>query len=118
MDRSEVEKWVEGYIRAWNSNDPAEIGELFHVDGIYHTGPFDAPWEGREGIVKGWLERKDEPGSFEFEYQVLAVEGNLGILEGLTRYKDPPLIYSNIWTIRLDGEGRCVEFKEWWMEKK
>ena len=25
-------------------------------------------------------------------------------------------ICSNLWVIRLDPEGRCAEFAEWWMQ--
>ena len=27
----------------------------------------------------------------------------------------PPHTYSNLWVVRLDAEGRCTEFTEWWM---
>jgi hypothetical protein len=30
-------------------------------------------------------------------------------------YRTPPHSYSNLWIIRLDAEGRCTEFTEWWM---
>ncbi len=32
MNRSPVERWVEGYIEAWRSNDPGAIGGLFADD--------------------------------------------------------------------------------------
>jgi hypothetical protein len=35
--------WVEGYVRAWNSNDPAAIGALFSEDAAYHTEPYGEP---------------------------------------------------------------------------
>ena len=34
-----VQAWVNGYIQAWNSNDPAAIGSLFSEDGAYYTEP-------------------------------------------------------------------------------
>ena len=57
-----LEAWVDGYVRAWNSNDPAAIGALFSEDAAYYTEPYRAPWRGREEIVRQWLDRKDEPG--------------------------------------------------------
>ncbi len=116
MDRRMLEAWLEGYIRAWNSNDPHEIGGLFAEDACYYTAPHREPWRGRAGIVAGWLGRKDEPGSFTFRHQVLAATPELGIVRGWTRYADPPQEYSNLWLIALDEQGRCVEFTEWWME--
>lgn len=111
-----LQAWVEGYIRAWNSNEPAEIGELFTDDATYFTAPHRTPWRGRDEIVREWLGRKDEPGETEFSWQPLTVSPEVGIVVGETRYRTPPTTYSNLWVIRLDPEGRCTEFVEWWME--
>ncbi len=116
MDGGAVERWVERYLRAWESNDPADIGALFSDDGRYYTAPFREPWTGRDAIVDGWLDRRDEPGDWEFRYIVLAVAGELGFVRGWTRYPKDRREYSNLWIIRLDEEGRCSEFTEWWME--
>jgi hypothetical protein len=118
MDQKGVESWVEGYVRAWNTNDPGEIGQLFSAEAIYYTGPFDEPWQGREAIITNWLNRKDEAGKFDFRYQVLAVTADLGIVRGWTRYVEPVREYSNLWLIRFDDQGRCAEFTEWWVERK
>jgi hypothetical protein len=29
MRRRGVQAWIDGYVRAWNSNDPADIRALF-----------------------------------------------------------------------------------------
>ena len=110
--------WVEGYKLAWNNNNPKDIGKLFAADARYYTGPFDEPWEGREGIVTGWLGRKDKPGSYTFEYEILAAQDEVGVVRGLTHYKDHGRTYSNIWLIKLNSGGECTEFTEWWMRKK
>jgi ketosteroid isomerase-like protein len=105
--------WVEGYLRAWRSNDPESIRVLFTEDARYYTLPHRKPWEGHEGIVAGWLEREDEPGSWKFEYEVLAEAGELAFVQGRTVYADEA--YENLWVIRLEPDGRCSEFTEWWV---
>lgn len=117
MDESVVKNWVDSYIQAWNSNDPAEIGGLFSEDARYFTGPFDEPWKGRQVIVDKWLARKDEPGTTSFRYEVLAVQDNLGVVRGWTEYFQPPAQYSTLWVIRFDEAGRCTEFTEWWVRR-
>lgn len=117
MDAAALERWVAGYVGAWESNDPAAIAALFTEDAVYFTAPFREPWRGREAIVAGWLERKDEPGGWSFRSEVLAVAGDLAFVRGWTRYSDPAREYSNLWVIRLAGDGRCAEFTEWWMEQ-
>lgn len=116
MPESLVTTWVDRYVRAWESNDPTAIGELFADHALYYPRPDGEPWRDRDGIVAGWLERKDEPGTWDFRYQVLAVTADLAFVRGWTHYVEPPTDFSNLWVIRFDGAGRCVEFTEWWME--
>ncbi|HEX8099649.1 MAG TPA: nuclear transport factor 2 family protein [Actinomycetota bacterium] len=116
MGESEVQRWVEGYIRAWRSNDPEDIRALFTDDARYFTAPHRDPWAGRDAIVEGWLHRKDEPGQWEFRWEPMAECDGLAFVRGWTDYSDPPKRYSNLWTIRLEDDGRASEFVEWWME--
>jgi len=106
--------WIEGYVRAWNSNDPADIGGLFTADAEYYTAPFRPAWRGRERIVEEWLARRDEPGETTFRWQPVAVTDEVAVVQGTTTY--PERTFSNLWVIRLDTDGRCREFTEWWME--
>ena len=108
--------WVDAYVRAWSSNDPAAIGALFTQDAAYYTEPHSAPWRGRDEIVRRWLERKDEPGDTEFRWHPIALSQDIAVVQGETVYRTPPRTYSNLWVIRLDPEGRCTEFTEWWMQ--
>ncbi|WP_127126701.1 nuclear transport factor 2 family protein [Georgenia sp. SYP-B2076] len=117
MDDAQLSTWLEGYVRAWNSNDPADIGALFTDDAEYRTEPYAVPWRGREAIVRGWLAHPDEPGQTKFQWSPLVVTADLAVVRGTTEYRtEPPRTYSNLWTIRLDGQGLCTEFTEWWME--
>ena len=104
MNKEQFGQWIKGYITAWNSNDMYDIEKLFSEEAAYYTLPFEAPWLGREAIIEGWLGIKDEPGNFRFEFEVLAVDGNLGIVRGNTEYYNPPKEYANIWLIRLDDQ--------------
>jgi ketosteroid isomerase-like protein len=117
MDRQDVERWLAGYDRAWRSNDPADVGALFTEDARYFTAPYRKPWGGRQGIVDGWLRRKDEPGTWEFRSEIVAVVGDLAFVRGWTKYSDGKN-YSNLWVIRFGEDGAAREFTEWWMEER
>jgi uncharacterized protein (TIGR02246 family) len=118
MDSATVSAWVDRYVRAWNTNAPADIGGLFTEDAAYYTDPFDDAWHGRDTIVKEWLARQDAPDTTSFRYEVLALQGDLGVVRGWTHYHtDPPRQFSNLWLIRLAPDGRCREFTEWWMQR-
>lgn len=115
MERKDVERWVEEYVRAWSSNDPEDIGGLFTDDASYYTAPFRKPWSGRDAIVRDWIDRKDEPGDWSFRSDVLAIADDIAFVQGQTDYASDGKTYSNLWVIRM-RDGRCSEFTEWWME--
>lgn len=116
MDESAFRAWVDRYVGAWNSNDPDEIAALFTEEARYLTEPYARPWTGHKEIVEQWLANKDEPGETKFVYDILAIVDDLGFVKGTTDYKTPPRVYSNLWEVRLDADGRCKEFVEWWMK--
>ena len=122
MDRFST--WVERYLVAWRSNDPEEIGSLFSDDALYFTLPARQPWRGRATIVEEWLARKDEPGDWEFSYEVLARDGDLGIVRGVTDYKSglndsgkEGGTFDNLWEVTLDSDDRATRFVEWWIQR-
>lgn len=106
---------MDGYVRAWSSNDAADIGALFTDDALYYPEPYAQPWRGRDEIVREWLERRDEPGDASFEWRPLVETPELSAITGTAVYRDPPRTYSNLWTIRFAPDGRAQEFTEWWM---
>lgn len=112
LDR--VRAWIDAYVEAWNSNDPAQIGALFTDDAEYYTAPFSTPWRGRQNIVEGWLDRKDEPGETTFEWHLVVVADQVAVVQGTTTYPDQA--FSNLWVIHIDPDGRAQHFTEWWME--
>jgi uncharacterized protein (TIGR02246 family) len=114
-DADAVRAWVEGYVIAWSSNKPEDITRLFTEDAEYYADPHGPPWVGREEIVEQWLAHRDQPGATTFEWQPLVVTDDVAVVTGATTY--PHTAYSNLWVIRLDAEGRCREFTEWWMER-
>jgi ketosteroid isomerase-like protein len=116
-DRAAVGAWMDGYLKAWSSNEPADIESLFTPDAIYRPTPHSAGWRGRDAIVAGWLDRKDDPGTWSFEHTILAVDGDVAVVKGRTVYSDPPLDYSNLWVLRLEPDGRCREYVEWWVDR-
>jgi hypothetical protein len=117
MQKSAFEQWVRGYLECWTHNDREAISDLFAEDCRYYTQAFREPWAGREVIVAGWLERADWQGEWDFDYRWVAIEGDTGVLEGLTTYHTQGSAYHNVWFITLDEDGKCTEFKEVWVEK-
>jgi hypothetical protein len=118
VERKNFEKWVQGYLKAWKTNERSDVEALFTENATYLTQSFREPWSGRETIVSGWLERAGWQGVWNFDYQWVAIEDNVGVLEGVTTYHTQGEAYNNVWVIVLDESGRCREFREQWVKKR
>lgn len=121
MSRADFEQWVDRYQAAWRTDDPRQIGALFTEDATYLTLPFREPWRGRDEIVKNWLAQGDSQNEWTFEGELLAAEGDTGVVQGLTTYAatdaSPEAVYGNIWVVHLTPDGRASSFAEWWIQK-
>ena len=116
MTPEALQTWLDAYVAAWRSYDPAAIGALFTDDACYAYHPWDSGNEvirGRDAIVANWLEDQDEPGSWEAAYRPGLVDGDSATAVGVTRYVDGR-VFDNLWELRFDG-GRCADFVEWFM---
>src|SRR5215208_5695937 len=110
-----VGDWLAAYVDAWRTYDPEAIGALFSEDATYRYRPYLEPVVGRDAIVREWLDDRDEPGSWEARYEPLVVDDNRAIATGETQYTDGRR-FSNLFVLGFDGEGRCRELVEWYME--
>ena len=119
IDHASVSARLARYIQAWKSYDPDAIGALFSEDARYYYGPFDEPLMGRAAIVASWLEDQDTPGQYDAHYAPVTVEGLTAVANGRSQYFSPGskavgAEYDNIFLIRFDEQGQCVEFREWY----
>ena len=115
LSREEVQRWLDDYVAAWGSYDEAAILALFTTDATYAYHPYDEPIQGASAIAASWLEEPDEAGSWEASYAPALIEGNAAIAKGETRYADGK-VFSNLFELELDAEGRCTRFTEWFMK--
>ena len=93
------------------------IADLFSADASYAYQPYDDdPLRGRDAIVESWLSERDEPGSWDASYAPLLIEGDRVVATGESRYADGRT-FSNLYVMRFDGDGRCSQFVEWFMEQ-
>jgi ketosteroid isomerase-like protein len=119
MSHDDVQQWLDRYVAAWRSYDPAAIADLFAEEATYRYHPWDDPITGREAIVANWLDDRDEPTSWDAWYRPYAVDGERASVVGESRYTNPDGtlrdLYYNHWTLEFDADGRCVDFVEYFM---
>jgi len=121
LTEANVAAWLASYAQAWETYDPDAIGDLFTEDATYAYHPFEEPVRGRLAIVASWLESKDVPGTYEGHYEPVAIQGDLAVANGRSRYfkdaskADLAREYDNLFLIRFDDHGRCRSIREWYM---
>jgi ketosteroid isomerase-like protein len=130
MDRNTAEDWLDRYVDAWRSYDPADVSALFSEDVAYRYHPYDDPIVGRDAVVASWLgeggsddaSTRDAPGTYEAKYLPVAVDGDIVVAIGTSSYREPPggpvvRTYDNCFVMRFDDEGRCRDFTEYYLRR-
>lgn len=123
MTREQFQQWLDRYVEAWMAYDPEKIGALFSADVVYRYHPQDEPIVGRDAVVRDWLADPDEKGTYEAQYEPLAIDGDIHVATGLTRYLDGPGgelrdEYCNVYVCRFNSAGECSEFTEYWIQNR
>ena len=77
--------------------------------------PYAETVHGLAAIGRLWeRERQGAEEAFEMSHEVVAVEGDTGVVRVEVHYGEPRRAeYRDLWIVRLDANGRCREFEEW-----
>jgi hypothetical protein len=131
MTHADVQAWLDRYVAAWQSYDPAAIGDLFSPDARYRYHPTDEPIVGRAAIVASWIDAepgspasgRDEPGTYAAAYEPYAVDGARAVAIGSSRYwtdasrSAERAVYDNCFLLDFDDAGRCRSFTEFFRQR-
>ena len=114
MDRAQLTAWVAAYERAWRTAGTGTLASLFSADAVYRPAPFSEPIRGLAAIARMWeAERESPEEAFAMQADVVAVEGDTGVVAVEVRYGGPHRLYRDLWVVRLDETDRCRHFEEW-----
>lgn len=106
---------MSAYERAWRTPGTEALVELFTADAVYRMSPYAEPAIGLGSIAELWeREREDAEEAFGMSHEIVAVEGDTGVVRVEVRYGEPqPAEYRDLWIVKLDAAGLCREFEEW-----
>ncbi len=132
-----IERFMEGYKRAWEARDEALFCALFREDGEYRNTPF-AVQRGHAELAEYWRRVKLQE-DVRVGYEILAAERDSGIAHWHVTYQVASEELFRIWAastgtnlvarkpgdplprMALDGvlqarfvEGLCAECRLWW----
>jgi len=116
--RKHLETWLEILGRAWEKADAELAASLFDSDVSYQENPFEPPIHGAEAVREYWLENLATQREVKFSGRVLAVDGEVGVLNWKVEF----IRAGSGEKVRLDGvsvgkfgaEGKPVLWREWW----
>lgn len=129
MTRDDVQRWLDRYIAAWAADDAQAIADLFTDDARYRFHPSDDGFVGRDAIVRSWLDpsgdasTRDEPGTWDAEYEPFVVGGDRAVAVGWSRYytdtskTEIRFVFDNAYLLEFGEDGRCRAFTEFYVER-
>ncbi|HYO89082.1 MAG TPA: nuclear transport factor 2 family protein [Candidatus Limnocylindrales bacterium] len=123
LTRTQVQDWLNAYVEAWRSYDPAQIGALFSADAVVYYTPYTEPVRGRAAIVADWLENPDPPGTWKAHYWPDLIEGDRAAARGRSVYfvlgnlGEVRAEFDNVFLLTFNDIGEVTEFREWYFSK-
>jgi ketosteroid isomerase-like protein len=114
----EFDAWLRGYQNAWEQRNAQAAADLFTTDAAYYWTPFDAPQRGRTEIAAAWDKAVSGQRDVHFSYEILAVNGAVGIAHWHTKLMavpaNTPFELDGVLVATLTDTQHCREFREWW----
>ena len=115
LTRERVQAWLDSDLTPAHLSRRA-IGDLFSAGRSTPTTLRPGAAAGSRRDRRDWLAEPDEAGSWEASYRPLLIDGDRAVATGESRYADGK-VFSNLYVLRFDEDGRCAEFVEWYMEQ-
>ncbi|MCR2791876.1 nuclear transport factor 2 family protein [Microbacterium sp. zg.Y625] len=108
---SRTREWLDGYIKAWESEKPDDVRAVFTDDAEYFFRPDDLePARGIDAILESWPE--PEGANPRYDLDVLIEDDRLGIITGHVEYPGDSS-WVNLWEVHFAPDGRAKKFVEW-----
>jgi hypothetical protein len=112
VTRDELSLWIDAYLAAWRSGEG--VDRLFTPDARYRSSPYMEPYTGIAAIEEFWKRETDEGEEFTVDAEIVAVEGDTGVVRLEVEYTAPKQRhYRDVWIVTLGAAGRCTAFEEW-----
>lgn len=115
---AEANDWATRYFTAWKTNDRTLVESLFSEDAVYYYGPFRPPAEGRDEIVRRWIENGAQS-NVTSAHEVIAAHGDTAVVHWTVSFDTDAgtTTMDGVLIVKFDDRGRCREHREWYAER-
>ena len=119
MTLEELDRWLDGYGRAWERRDVDAFVSCFAEDAAYRWGPWSDPLHGHDEIRASTEQAVSRQAEVRFGHEPLAITPDG---RGLARWWVSMRIPAEetidedegVFLVTLGPDGRCTDFREWW----
>jgi hypothetical protein len=113
--------WLNALGQAWITRDPKAAANICAENVLYFETPFDKPLTSKKEIEEIWLEVPNSQKDIEFNYEIVSVNQEIGVAKWRASFTRLPLgirdTLDGIYIAKLDNDGLCKEFHQWWVVK-
>lgn len=112
--------WLDILKTAWETKNPELALELCAEKFIWYETPFQDPITTKQDLLNEWKSVKTHKDIF-MTYEILSYSDNTGIAKWSAVFKRLPeetnAALEGIYLVKLDSQGKCTEFHQWYNSK-
>lgn len=112
--------WLELLKTAWETKNPELATELCSDEFIWHETPFKIPITTKRALLDEWKSVEAHK-DIAMTYEILNYSNNTGIANWSAAFKRLPedidTHLEGIYLVKLDPQGKCTEFHQWYNSK-
>lgn len=120
MHNPTVENWFQLLKSIWIKKDIENIGSLLSSTFQYYEDPFGPPLTSLSEVINAWKEVSNQ-NILKLEINTLVTQESEGSASYEFSYKDPKGNVHNskgAYYVKLDNQGKAIEFRQWWVVNK
>jgi hypothetical protein len=126
MNHDNFKTWLVSLGNAWINLDSKAAANICSEDVVYFENIFLDPLTSRTDVEKQWYKDLEFQKDVKFDFEIISVNQNVGVARWWATLMivdpksvhDETYIYDGIFVVRLDDQGLCKEFRQWFMCKK
>jgi len=122
MNREDFKIWMKLVSQSLEDKNSSAFANLFSVDSIFYTSPFNPAKNGREEIKLLAEKLFQNQSDFKFNYEILFLENNAGVCRWWCRYTsihtENLVKFEGIIFCRFDKNKLCNSLNSWWNKEE
>jgi len=119
MQNNYFKNWLDKLIDTWVSREPEVIIDICADKFEWYEYPFQKVITTKEDLLKEWQSVLSQKNIY-VTYEIITVQDNIGLAHwsgSFTRDTGKKVQMDGIWKFTLNNEGKCTEFRQWYMVK-